>query len=65
MGILASERVYQPSDLKCWVNGKTFVCNLPESLRIDDFLIVGKLRYAVDAGIIKECIDRGLAENTR
>ena len=62
MTVLAGEAVYQPTDLKCWMSGPTFICNTPKGLHsVEDFLIVGKLRYAMDAAIIKECIDRGLA----
>lgn len=61
MGVLIEERVFKPDDLKCWSDSKTFTCMMPLGASLDSFLLVGKLRYAEDAAIIKECIDRGLA----
>ena len=61
MGVLIEERVFKPDDLKCWSDSKTFTCMMPLGASLDSFLFVGKLRYSVDAAIIKECIDRGLA----
>jgi hypothetical protein len=60
LATLAGERVWTPEDLKCWLSGGTFTCKMPEGMRIDNFLIVGKLRFDVDQQLIQECMDEGL-----
>lgn len=60
MATLMEERVFHPKELDCWTDGKTFTCRMPDGGRIDNFLVVGKLRYHVDQQLLQECLEEGL-----